>query len=266
VTLQCDAMCNRYTPSDREDPYFKTWLALHPTNYPPPSWRKIGPFGMGAFFHPTGTGKEVSQSVGQWGLIRPGNPRRWDYGKPRPNAKPGSEPPKRNTNNARSETMATLATYKKAWADGTRCIIPAASFDEPNWESGKNVWWEIKRADGNPWGIAGLYNEWADPASGELLPSYTMVTCNADHHQLMNRMHKPEYDKDGNLLDPQDKRSIVPLDPADWDAWLFGSKDEAWELIKLPPVDIYNAGPEETRRLPVEGSPLRSHEPQCGLF
>jgi putative SOS response-associated peptidase YedK len=61
-----------------------------------------------------------------------------------------------STNNARSEELADKATYKHPWNRGQRCIIPAQSFDEPNWESGKNEWWTFRRTDGAPLGLAGL--------------------------------------------------------------------------------------------------------------
>lgn len=37
-----------------------------------------------------------------------------------------------STNNARSEELATKATFKHPRKRGQRCIIPAANFDEPN--------------------------------------------------------------------------------------------------------------------------------------
>ena len=51
-----------------------------------------------------------------------------------------------STNNARFEEITTKASFKSSWSYGKRCIIPAVSFDEPNWESGKNVWWRFRRA------------------------------------------------------------------------------------------------------------------------
>jgi putative SOS response-associated peptidase YedK len=71
-----------------------------------------------------------------------------------------------------------MATRKK------RCIIPAASFDEPNWETGKNVWWRFRRADGMPWGLDGLWDTWTDHETGLVWDSYTMLTMNADGHRL----------------------------------------------------------------------------------
>jgi putative SOS response-associated peptidase YedK len=263
-------MCNRYSPSDREDPHFKTWLAINPTNYPPGSWRKIGPWQTGPFFS-NAAGERVDWKVGQWGLIRPGNPQRWDEKAPSKNAKPGTKPIRFQTNNARSETMATSRTFKDAWASDRRCIIPAAAFDEPCWETKKAVWWEFARADGKPWGVAGLWNDWTDPTTGEVVPNYTMVTVNADQHPLMSRMHRPEYESDGVTLKvPQDKRGILVLEPDDWGAWLFGTKEDALGLLRLPPAEVYAGAPVATvPKLPEAPESVRKQlnpPEQGGLF
>ncbi|MFO5109049.1 SOS response-associated peptidase family protein, partial [Salmonella enterica subsp. enterica serovar Stanley] len=89
------------------------------------------------------TGYSRELVAGQWGLIP------WFAKEPRL---------KFPTNNARSEELAQKASYKHPWARGQRCIIPATTFDEPCWETGKNVWWRFARADGDPWGLAGLWN------------------------------------------------------------------------------------------------------------
>lgn len=144
------------------------------------------------------------------------------------------------TVNARSEELEAKASYKHPWARGQRCIIPAESFDEPNWESGKNVWWRFARADGMPWGIAGLWNTWMDKSSGEIVESYTMLTLNADHHPLMKRMHKPD-PKLGP--DQQDKLSLVLLEQKDFDQWLAGTVEDARALNKLTHVEAFAAAP-----------------------
>jgi putative SOS response-associated peptidase YedK len=142
------------------------------------------------------------------------------------------------TCNARSEEMAAKASYKLPWARGQRCIIPAAAFFEPNWETGKHVRWRFKRSDGTPWGLAGLGNTWVDKTTGEIVESYTMLTLNADAHPLMNRMHKP----DPKLaVNAQDKRSVVPIEMADVNTWLYGSQAEAKGLIRLTDVDGFEA-------------------------
>lgn len=163
--------------------------------------------------------------VGQWGLIP------W-FAKERQLKYP--------TNNARSEELSQKASYKDPWARGQRCIIPAEWFDEPNWETGRNVWWRFRRADGELWGLAGLWNAWTDPSTGEVHESYTMLTINADAHPLMLRMHKPNTKRPA---DRQDKRSVIPLEPADHDQWLAGTVKDAQALLQLAPTETYDAGP-----------------------
>lgn len=145
-----------------------------------------------------------------------------------------------STNNARFEELASKASFKDPWRYGKRCIIPAASFDEPCWETGKNVWWQFKHASGEPWGLAGRWNTWTDKATGELVESYTMLTLNADAHPLMSRMHRPE-PKLGP--DEQDKRSVIPIALEDVDQWLFGSQTEAAQLVRLAEVELFEALP-----------------------
>lgn len=144
------------------------------------------------------------------------------------------------TVNARCEEITTKASYKDPWRRGQRCVIPVAAFDEPCWETGHNVWWRFRRADGDPWGLAGLWATWTDKATGEIVESYTMLTLNADAHPLMSRMHKPD-----PKLGPteQDKRSVVALAPEDVDTWLHAPLDVARQLVRLTPADAFDAGP-----------------------
>jgi putative SOS response-associated peptidase YedK len=144
------------------------------------------------------------------------------------------------TCNARSEELAAKASYKLPWARGQRCIIPAESFFEPCWETGKHVPWRFRRADGLPWGLAGLWNTWTDKETGEVVESYTMLTINADAHPLMNRMHRPDPKRPPDM---QDKRSVVPIAPEDVDAWLTAPSEQAAALVRLAPVAEFLAEP-----------------------
>jgi len=112
-------------------------------------------------------------------------------------------------------------------------------FDEPNWETGTNIWSRFRRADGAPWGLAGRWNTWTDKASGEMVESY-MLTLDADAHPLMSSMHKPD-PKLGP--DEQDKRSVVPIEFKYVDTWLHGTLEQAHALVKLAPAEAFEAGP-----------------------
>jgi putative SOS response-associated peptidase YedK len=232
-------MCNLYHMSPRDD--FEIFVRRHlgklwlPEVLPERPF--VGPFDPGLFLRADGEGGAVGE-VGQWGLIRPGAPARKDMMQPK--TVPGNKPPAprpRSTNNARSETVATSPTFRAAWNEGRRCLIPASWYQEPNWETGRNVWWQLKRADGLPWMLAGIWNHWTDPATGEIVPSYTMLTCNCDGHAMLGRLHKP----DPKLpADKQDKRAVVHVEPEYWAAWLTGPVDRARALIRPQPAAFFD--------------------------
>lgn len=150
-------VCNLYQMASREHVavYFR---AIVPDSYQPVT---VGPFGTGAFLRAASGGLELVTA--QWGMIAPGSKTR------RPTSRAIL------TNNARAETVASRPTYRGAWAAGQRCLIPAAWYQEPTWETGKHIPWRMKRADGAPWALAGIWSEWTDPATGEIVPNYTMI-------------------------------------------------------------------------------------------
>lgn len=213
-----------------------------------PPWAPVlGPRAQGVF-----VAQGLQPRVGQWAMIRPGSPVRVERKKPRPRQKLGDI---LQTNNARRETMKTLPTYRGAWAAGQRCLIPADWFQEPYWgithEDPLTRWersvpWHFRRADGDPWMLAGLWSEWTDPATGEVVPNYTMLTQNCDGHRLLALMHKPDVDPVTKVPLPvarQDKRTVAPIERAAWATWLEGTPEEAEALIRVPPVEAFAHGP-----------------------
>ncbi len=127
----------------------------------------------------------------------------------------------RRTYNARSETVATLPSFRESWKKGWRCIIPADAFYEPNWESGKAERWIVQQPMQLPMGIAGIYRKWRHPDGREVF-TFAMITVSADGHPVMTRFHKPG----------DEKRMVVILDPADYGTWLSCQVDEAPRLFR----------------------------------
>lgn len=69
---------------------------------------------------------------------------------------------------------------------------------------------------------------------------------NADGHPLMGGIQKPEVDrvaKEVLQLDKQDKRTVVPLEVLDFDRWLTCTVEERRAMLKMPPVELFEAGP-----------------------
>ena len=73
--------------------------------------------------------------------------------------------------------------------------------------------------------------------TGELVPNFTMITCNCDGHPLLGRLHKP----DPKLPpDQQDKRAVTHIEPADWSTWLHGSAADARALVKPQATEVFD--------------------------
>lgn len=113
----------------------------------------------------------------------------------------------RHTYNARCETVADKPSFRDAWHRRQFCLVLADVIFEPNYESGRAVRWGIRRQDHTPMAIAGLWDAWSDPTTGERVLSFTMITTNADDHALMRRFHRPD----------DEKRTVVILnEPIGW--------------------------------------------------
>jgi putative SOS response-associated peptidase YedK len=139
----------------------------------------------------------------------------------------------RHTYNARTETVATKPSFRHAFKHRQFCIVPAASFYEPSYESGKAERWEIADAEGSPLGIAGIWEYKQDGPNGLPLLSFSMLTVNADEHPLMQRFHKPE----------DEKRMLVILAPDEYDAWLTCSVADALDFFARYPAERLIARP-----------------------
>lgn len=132
----------------------------------------------------------------------------------------------RKTYNARAETVAEKPSYKNAWIKRHYALALADAFYEPCYESGKAVRTAIKQKNQEPMAIASIWDTWTEPETGELIVSFSMLTIEASNHPVMNRMHKPE----------DEKRTVVPLRPELFNAWLNATPEEAQALLQLESI------------------------------
>ena len=125
--------------------------------------------------------------------------------------------PKYATANARSETMASAASYRAAWTNARRCLIPATGFYE--WQvigNGRPKQpWHIYHKNQTIMSFAGLWEK-GRTNTGEAYESCTIVTTQAN--QLMAKIHNSS------------KRMPVIVDPDDRDTWLSTDHDAAYRL------------------------------------
>ena len=143
----------------------------------------------------------------------------------------------RRTYNARSETADTKPNFRDAWRRGHRCIVPAECVYLPHYdEAGKATRWQVARADGAPMGIAGLWSlGWSH--NGAPVPSFAMLTVNADDHPLMRTLHKPE----------DEKRMVVILHEDQYDPWLEAPASRSGEFMWQYPAELLMATAEPSR-------------------
>ncbi len=142
----------------------------------------------------------------------------------------------RRTYNARSETVAEKPSFRDAWRLGQHCIIPVEHIYEPDWRAGSAVATRIQRRDEQPMGIAGL---WAtnQKATGESVLSFTMLTVNADDHELFNQFHRVE----------DEKRMVVILPEDRYDEWLQAPAANSMAFMSQYPASLLMATPEPAR-------------------
>jgi len=91
------------------------------------------------------------------------------------------------TFNARSETVAEKPFFRAAYKR-SRCLIPASGYYE--WQkldaNNKQPFW-IGRNDKEPFAMAGLFEDWTDTETGELIESCTIIT--KESHKEITQIH-----------------------------------------------------------------------------
>src|SRR4028119_1747843 len=105
--------------------------------------------------------------------------------------------------NARAETLTEKPSFREAFKS-RRCIIPASGFYE--WQkkgTGAKQPFYFYLKDKEVFGFAGLWEEWLDKATGELLETCTIITTTANE-----------------VLKPVHERMPVILKSESYDQWL----------------------------------------------
>jgi putative SOS response-associated peptidase YedK len=123
--------------------------------------------------------------------------------------------------NAKAESVSRLLTFRDAYAL-RRCIVPVDGFFE--WRAikgaGRKQPYAIAMKDGSPFGLAGLWENWSSPNTGEWERTFAVITVPSNEliAQIHNRMPailKPEgYERWLSLEpDPDDLLITYPSEP-----------------------------------------------------
>lgn len=116
--------------------------------------------------------------------------------------------------NARAETVEHSPAFRTSFAK-RRLIVPAEAFYEWHRADGRRQPFAVRRRDGEPLALAGVWAIWRDPETGERLYTCSIITTVPN-----------------DLVAPIHNRMPVVLDQADWDRWLA----EGTPLKELRPL------------------------------
>jgi putative SOS response-associated peptidase YedK len=132
--------------------------------------------------------------------------------------------------NAKAETVAALPTFRDAYRK-RRCIVPVDGFYEWKAIKGQKTKqpYAIAMKDGTPFGIAGLWENWKDPATGEWIRTFAVVTTDAN--EMVADIHN---------------RMPAILAPSDYARWLSDDPDPH-DLLRPFPADLMRMWPISTR-------------------
>lgn len=117
--------------------------------------------------------------------------------------------------NARSETVATKPTFKSSFKS-RRCLVPANGFYEWHKVGNHKVPYWITPDENDFFALAGIYDEWHDPASDQTVISSAIITTTPN-----------------GVMQPIHDRMPVILNPDDWKLWLDPDVNEPEAVAPL---------------------------------
>ena len=149
--------------------------------------------------------------------------------------------------NARAETVAEKPSYRAAFRQ-RRCVVLADGFYEWHRDGDVKIPHYISLNSGEPFGLAGLWENWTDKESGESLQTTTLITTAANE-----------------FMQPLHHRMPVLLQTESANEWLAGSSDflvdvaDRMPALRAWPVDrrVNNARNQGEELIEADGEILR---------
>lgn len=123
---------------------------------------------------------------------------------------------------ARAETIAEQRMFREAFRK-RRCIAPMNVFYEKD-SSGKRH--AVSRIDGAPFGVAGIWENWKNPATGQWERTFALITVAA------NQLIAPIYD-----------RMLAIIEKEDFERWFDPTDDAPRYLLKPYPAEYLTIAP-----------------------
>jgi putative SOS response-associated peptidase YedK len=146
-----------------------------------------------------------------------------------------------STFNARAETVRDAPTFRDAWRRGQRCIVPMNFYEwrRPR-KKGQAPFYVYPERDPVLL-LAGLWDEWTDRKTGEILLTATVITTPPNE-----------------LIAPLHDRMPAVLSREQVDAWFGAPSEEAFAMLKPCPSDWL-----ALRRVGAYVNDARNDGPRC---
>lgn len=162
---------------------------------------------------------------------------KWGFLTPNKSKKTGKWLKPQAWNNTRDDKIRTASLWKGSFSE-RRCLVPATAYAEA---TGKNPatfhWFGVKGADG--FAFAGIWKHQSGILGETEVDAIVHSVVTTSPNELAKRYHN---------------RMPVVLAPDDYDAWLCGNEDQAFDLLRpFPAQDMEIIG---------EGEGLREEPPR----
>ena len=131
--------------------------------------------------------------------------------------------------NAKSETVASLPSFRNAYAK-RRCIVPIDNFFEWRKTTPPKQPYAIGMKDGSPFGLAGIWENWKHPETGEFIRTFCILTCPTN--ELVATIHD---------------RMPVILPSSAYERWLSPIEPDPRDLLQPFPAELMRMWPVSTR-------------------
>jgi len=139
--------------------------------------------------------------------------------------------------NARAESVAEKPSFRNAFRR-RRCLVPADGYYEWKVEAGRKQPYILQLASGEPFAMAGLWEQWRSP-EGKLIETYAIVTTEAT----------------GTARQIHDRMPVILAQP-EYEAWLCSA--DPGELLRPWAGAAFSA-----RRVSPRVNSPRFDDPQC---
>jgi putative SOS response-associated peptidase YedK len=123
---------------------------------------------------------------------------------------------------ARAETIHEQRMFRDAFRK-RRCIAPMNAFFQKD-KTGKR--YAVSRSDGQPFGVAGIWENWKNPETSQWERTFALITVPAN-----------------TLIAPIHDRMLAIIEQEDFERWFAPDDDDPRFLLKPYPAELMSIAP-----------------------